>query len=111
MMPPAGAEGAASPLTGLLPFILIIPLFYFLLIRPQKKQQQTVKNMQNSLKKNDPVVTAGGLHGLIVNVKDDTVIIKVSDNVKVEVNKTSISYVNSDKTKNEGKTDSTIPVN
>lgn len=97
MMSPAGGEHAANPIAGLLPFILIIPLFYFLLIRPQKKQQQAVKDMQTSLKKNDHVVTSGGIHGVIANVKDHTVMLKLADNLKIEVNKSSIAHVVTEK--------------
>jgi len=81
----------ASPLLNLMPIILIFIVFYFLLIRPQKKTQDAHKKMIASLKKNDEVITAGGIHGTIVNVKDHTVTLKVDDNVKVEVQKGSIS--------------------
>jgi len=84
-------NAASSPLVNLLPIILIFVIFYFLLIRPQKKQQDTHKKMIASLKKNDEVITAGGIHGTIMNVKDTTVTLKVDDNVKVEVQKGSIS--------------------
>ncbi len=82
---------ASSPLVNLLPIILIFVIFYFLLIRPQKKQQDLHKKMIAALKKNDEVITAGGIHGTIMNVKDHTVTLKVDDNVKVEVQKSSIA--------------------
>ncbi len=66
-------------------------IFYFLIIVPQKKQQKQHKDMIDNLKKNDEVITSGGIHGTIVNVKDHTVILKVDDNVKVEIQKSSIS--------------------
>ena len=81
----------ASPLMNLMPVILIFVVFYFLLIRPQKKAQDEHKKMIASLKKNDEVITSGGIHGTIVNVKDNSVTLKVDDNVKVEVQKHSIS--------------------
>ena len=81
----------SSPLVSLLPIILIFVIFYFLLIRPQKKAQDEHKKMIASLKKNDEVITSGGIHGTIMNVKDHTVTLKVDDNVKVEVQKNSIS--------------------
>lgn len=84
-------NSAAGPLMNLMPIILIFIVFYFLLIRPQKKSQDEHKKMVASLKKNDEVITAGGIHGTIVNVKDHTVTLKVDDNVKVEVQKSSIS--------------------
>jgi len=84
-------NSAAGPLMNLMPIILIFVVFYFLLIRPQKKTQDEHKKMVASLKKNDEVITAGGIHGTIVNVKDHTVTLKVDDNVKVEVQKSSVS--------------------
>lgn len=83
-----GSSG--NPLLNLLPVILIFVVFYFLLIRPQKKTQDEHKKMVAGLKKNDEVITAGGIHGTIMNVKDTTVTLKVDDNVKVEVQKGSI---------------------
>jgi len=80
-----------NPIMSLMPIILIFVVFYFLLIRPQKKAQAEHKKMIDHLKKNDEVVTSGGIHGTIVNVKDHTVTLKVDDNVKIEVQKASIS--------------------
>jgi len=81
-----------SPAFGqLLSILLVFVVFYFLLIRPQKKQQNEHRKMIASLKKNDEVITAGGIHGTITNVKDHTITLKVDDNVKVEVQKGSIS--------------------
>ncbi len=99
MMQSAGAQGAANPLMGLLPFFLIMVVFYFLLIRPQRKQQKEVQNLQNNLKKNDYVVTSGGIHGVVANVKESTVSLKIADNVKIEINKNSIAYLVTDKSK------------
>jgi preprotein translocase subunit YajC len=76
-----------------MPVILIFIIFYFLLIRPQKKSQDEHKKMIASLKKNDEVITSGGIHGTIANVKDHTVTLKVDDNVKIEVQKSSISSI------------------
>ena len=82
---------APNPLMNLMPIILIVVVFYFLLIKPQKKAQQEHKKMIGSLKKNDEVVTSGGIHGTITNVKDLTVTLKVDDNVKIEIQKNSIT--------------------
>ncbi len=77
----------------LIAIILIFVVFYFLLIRPQKKQQDIHKKMIAALKKNDEVITAGGIHGVVANVKDATVTLKVDDNVKIEIQKSSITSV------------------
>ncbi len=78
----------ASPL---IPLVLMFGVMYFMLIRPQKKQQKDVSQMQSRLKKNDEVVTIGGLHGTVVNVKDEAVTLRVDDNVRVDVDKTAIA--------------------
>jgi preprotein translocase subunit YajC len=84
---------AQNPLLSLAPVLLIFVIFYFLLIRPQKKTQDEHKKMVASLKKNDEVITSGGIHGTIVNVKDHTLMLRVDDNVKIEVQKNSISHL------------------
>jgi preprotein translocase subunit YajC len=90
-----GAEQAANPLVSLpiIPYLLIFLIFYFLVIRPQKTKQKEQKEMINGLKKNDDVVTAGGMHGTVVLVKEKTVVIRVDDNVKIEFDKESVSSV------------------
>jgi preprotein translocase subunit YajC len=75
-----------------LPIILMFVLFYFLLIRPQKKRQNAVKEMQNSMKKGDKVVTIGGLHGTIDSIDDLKVVIK-SDNAKLTFDRQAIREV------------------
>jgi preprotein translocase subunit YajC len=82
---------APNPLVNFLPVILIFGVFYFLLIRPQKKTQDEHRKMISALKKNDEVITSGGIHGTIVNVKDNTVTLRVDDSTKIEVQKNCIS--------------------
>lgn len=78
----------------LLPMYLIIFLvFYFFLIKPQQKQQKEKQDMISSIKKNDEVVTVGGIHATVVNVKDNSVVLKVDDNVKIEFDKNSITLI------------------
>ena len=83
-------QPGASPLVSLMPIIIIFVIFYFLLIRPQKKAQVDHKKMISAVKKNDEIITSGGIHGTVVNVKDATVVLKVDDNVKIEIQKTAI---------------------
>jgi len=82
-----------SPLINLMPVIFIFFIFYFLLIKPQRKQQDEHKKMLSSLSKNDEIITSGGIHGTIVNVKDDAVSLRIDDNVKIEVQKSAISVL------------------
>jgi preprotein translocase subunit YajC len=91
---PAPAPGGGSGFLNLLPFwFFIIVIMYFVLIRPQKKRQQEQKRLVSSLKTGDRVVTNAGIHGLIANVKDTTVIVKVADNVKIEMEKSAVTNV------------------
>jgi preprotein translocase subunit YajC len=64
-----------------------------MLIRPQKKREKEHQKLLGNLNKNDDVVTSGGIHGTIVNVKEKTVILRIDENVKMEIEKSSIAYV------------------
>ncbi|MDR0602459.1 MAG: preprotein translocase subunit YajC [Treponema sp.] len=89
-----GASGGPSQLvTSLLPFVAIIAIFYFLIIRPQSKKQKETQRMLSALKKGDRVVTIGGIRGTIQSVREGTVIIKVDDNVKIEFSRSAVSSV------------------
>ncbi|MBN1408957.1 MAG: preprotein translocase subunit YajC [Calditrichaceae bacterium] len=87
-------EGA-NPLISFLPFILIIVVMYFLMIRPQAKKQKEKQRMVEALKKGDNIVTNGGIHGKVMGFTDDnkTVIVKVDDNVKLNIDKSAIGIV------------------
>jgi preprotein translocase subunit YajC len=82
-----------NPFVSLMPIILIFIIFYFLLIRPQQKRQKEHAEMLSRLKKGDRVVTNGGICGIISNVKEKTVVIKVDENVKIEFQKVAVSYI------------------
>jgi preprotein translocase subunit YajC len=75
------------------PLIFIFIIMYFVMIRPQKKRQQQQQQLISSLKTGDRVVTNSGIHGLISNVKENTVLVKVTDNVKIEMEKSAITTV------------------
>ncbi len=89
----ASASGSGSLIGGILPFLLIIVIFYLFLIRPQNKKQKETQKMLDALKKGDKVITIGGIHGTVSSVKENTVIIKVDDDCKLEFNRTAISSV------------------
>jgi len=84
---------AGSVVTQLLFFAAIFAIFYFLLIRPQQKQRRERERMLAVLRKGDRVVTSGGLHGTIVGLNEHSVILKIADQVKVEVDRAAISRV------------------
>lgn len=86
------AQGV-NPLIQFFPLILIFIIFYFLLIRPQRTKEKEHQKMLSNLNKNDEVVTSSGIHGTIVNVKDKTVILRIDDNVKIEIEKNCIAYI------------------
>mgnify|MGYP001287006028 CR=1 FL=1 len=83
----------ADPVLGLiLPFAAIFLIFYFLVLRPQSKKRKEAKVYLESLKKGDKVVTIGGMHGVIANIRDDngTVTLKVDDDTKLEFDKSAV---------------------
>ncbi len=80
-----------SGMSTLIPMVLIFGIFYLLVFRPQKKEQKDKQTMRGTLKKNDQVVTVGGIHGTVVLVKEKTAVIRIDDNVKIEFDKESIA--------------------
>lgn len=99
LISPAYAQAAtsATKTPGLFeafwPLLVMVPLFYFLLIRPQMKRQKEARQMTESLAKGDEVVTAGGLAGRIVSLGEVYLTVDLADNVLVKMEKTAISKV------------------
>jgi|SRR4051812_43717032 preprotein translocase subunit YajC len=94
----AAPAGGGSNLT-MLPLLLLVPVMYFVMIRPQQKRQKQWQQMLGSIKAGDKVTTAGGIRGIILSIKDDTIIIRVApDNLKLEVAKTAIASVTTQET-------------
>jgi preprotein translocase subunit YajC len=91
--PAAPSPGPGGGIGFFIPFIFIFVIMYFVLFRPQKKRQQEQQRLISSLKTGDRVVTNAGIHGLIANVKETTVILKVADNVKLELEKSAVTNV------------------
>jgi len=93
----SGGEGGSggSSMLGFLPLILIIFVMYFLMIRPQAKKQKAHRAMLEKLEKGDRVLTSGGIVGTIAGVKEDAglLIVKIAENVKVELSKNSVAQV------------------
>jgi preprotein translocase subunit YajC len=87
------AAGGGSSIPMLLP-LLLIPVLYFLMIRPQQKRQKQWQAMLGSIKAGDRVTTAGGIRGIILSIKDDVMVIRVApDGIKLEVAKNAIAAV------------------
>ena len=91
MASPSGAGGDENPLISMLPIILIGLVMYFFMIRPQVKKAKDQKKYISEIKKGDQVVTVGGIHGKIADIKEDTFIIEVENNVRLKINKASVS--------------------
>jgi preprotein translocase subunit YajC len=91
-MVPANPEGGGgNPLSMFIPIIGMLVIFYFLLIRPQQKRQKETQRMIESLSKGDRIVTASGLYGTITGIKGNVVVVKIAENVKVEMLKSAVT--------------------
>ena len=91
----ANPEGEGGGMQTILMLGLILVVFYFFMIRPQQKKQKTEKKFRESLAKGNRVVTIGGIHGKVAEVKDDTVLIHIEDGSKMRVEKSAISPTSS----------------
>ena len=103
----AGAEGApnsiAALVTTMLPMVLILVVFYFMLIRPQKKKDKAVKEMLNNLKVGDRICTIGGIYGTVAGLRDDTVFLKVGEqNTPMVIARWAVRNVEAISVENEG---------
>ena len=95
VLPLAQAAAPAGPsiVMQLLPIVLIFVVFWFLILRPQKKQQDQRKKMLEAIQRGDRVLTTGGLYGTVKDVKGDVLVIQIAENVKVEVARAAITGV------------------
>lgn len=98
---PAGAGGAFG---GLMPLLIIFVFFYLFLVRPQQKQRKEHQKMLDALKKDDKIITSGGLYATVVSVNADVVEAKINDNVRVKIVKSTIASVILPQNKNDAVT-------
>ncbi|MFQ5738884.1 MAG: preprotein translocase subunit YajC [Acidobacteriota bacterium] len=82
-------------LVGFVPIILIVLIFYFLMYRPMRKRQKNLETMIAGLKNGDKVISNGGIYGTVAGIRENTVLLKVADQVKIEVAKNAISSLQS----------------
>lgn len=87
---PAPGQGGLQQYSFLILMILIMVVMYFFMIRPQQKKQKEVIKWRDALKKGDKIVTAGGIYGTIVEVKDNVLFVEVDNNVKIKIDKSSV---------------------
>jgi preprotein translocase subunit YajC len=90
-----GGSGGGGGLFGspIVMMVLLVVMFYFLLIRPQQKQRKEQAARISSMETGDKVVSAGGIHGLVHNIKERTVVVKVAEGMMIEFEKSSITTV------------------
>ena len=86
----SGAPGQANPLVQLVPFALVLAIFYFVIMLPMKRRQKKVQEFLNALKVGDRVVTTGGMYGSITKVNDQSVHLQVAQNVRLEIARSAI---------------------
>jgi len=91
-----GSAGALAQFQGMIPLVFMFAIFYFLLIRPQQKKAKEHRALLDSLKKGDQVVTAGGMHGKVTSLDDQTVTLEVAPGVNVKFNKGFIATIKQD---------------
>lgn len=80
-------------IASFLPIILLFVIFYFMLVRPQQTQQKKRKEMLASLKKGDRVISIGGIYGMLKEVQDDIVILRIADNINVKMARGGIERI------------------
>lgn len=91
--PLPGEDPSRSMLRMMGPMLIIVAIFYLVLIRPQQKQQNDLKKLLDTLKTGDRVITSGGIYGIISQVKEKSVIVKVAENTKIEMLRSGIQSV------------------
>jgi preprotein translocase subunit YajC len=86
----ASPDQQVSPLVQLIPFALVLAIFYFVILMPMKRRQKKVQEFLAALKEGDKVVTSGGIYGSIVKVKDESVQLQIAPNVRVDISRAAI---------------------
>ncbi len=90
LLGPAGGEGEAGGLMSFLPLVLIMVVFYFFFIRPQMKKAKDQRKYREALKKSDKIITIGGIHGKIIEVRETTFMIEVEGQNRLEIEKSAV---------------------
>lgn len=80
-------------IVSILPLVLVVLIFYLLIIRPQQKQQKERQRMLDSLQKNDEVITIGGVHGTIKDIKDEEIRLKIAENLTITISRFGVQKV------------------
>jgi preprotein translocase subunit YajC len=91
--PAQGGDTTQQLLSTVIMFGSVMLIFYFMILRPQKKREDDHKKLMEGLKQGDKIVMASGIHGSVVNVEQDIVLVQIADNVKVRVNRSAVGSV------------------
>ncbi len=92
----ATTAAGATPMAGIisfLPMILIVALFYFIMIVPQSKERKKKEELLNSIQRGDKVLTRGGVYGIVADIKEQVIILKIAENTKIEIERSYIETV------------------
>jgi preprotein translocase subunit YajC len=92
-MAPQGGEGGGQLMSTLIMFGAIFAIFYFMIIRPQQKRAKEREKLLSNLEKGDKVVTSGGIHGVIAGIDEKTVLLQISENTKIKIDRSGIGSV------------------
>ena len=96
-MAPQGGDGGGSLVSTLIMFGAIFLIFYFMIIRPQQKKAKERNKLLSNLEKGDKIITSGGVHGIIAGLDEKTVLVQVSDNLKMKIERSAITTVTAKK--------------
>jgi preprotein translocase subunit YajC len=88
--PQGEGDAAGGGWSGIIMIVALIAIFYFFMIRPQSKKQKEIKKFRDAMQKGDKVITAGGIHGKIKEIKDSVIVLQVDDNVKITIDKAMV---------------------
>jgi len=86
----AAPEGGPGGYTGILMIVAMVAIFYFFMIRPQQRRQKEIQRSREAMKTGDKVIVAGGIHGRIKEIADTTMLVEISDGVRIRVDKGSV---------------------
>ena len=86
-----GPAGSESLFASLMPLVMIFVIFYFLLIRPQQKKMKEHRHMQDSIRRGDKIVTAGGIIGTVTKVEEQILVVEIAEGVKVDVHRHTVA--------------------
>lgn len=91
----AAAGGPMAMIVSFMPFILILAVFYFMMIRPQRKREKEIQDMRSRLEVGDEVITSGGIIGLVVSIREDSIVLETgNDRSKIRVARWAIQSNN-----------------